>query len=104
MLHPARGRRGVLICGSLGDEALNSYRALVFLAEMLADGGMPTLRLHYPGTGDSVGSDEDPHKLESWQTCIASAVRWLRAHCNVDVVTIVGVRVGASLSRQTTAA
>ena len=33
MLHLGQRRRAVLICGSIGDEALNSYRSLVFLAE-----------------------------------------------------------------------
>ena len=56
ILHPAHGTRGALICGPLSDEALNAYRALVFLGEHLAGADIPTLRLAYYGTGDSAGS------------------------------------------------
>jgi alpha/beta superfamily hydrolase len=92
VLHPGNQRRGVLICGPVGDEALNCYRSLVFLAEALAAAGYPTLRLHYHGTGDSSG--------EVWQHDIDDAVTWLHDHCDVDAITVIGVRIGAAFVSQ----
>src|SRR5579863_1414548 len=84
VLHPAQGRRGVLICGPIGDEALNCYRSLVFLAEALAAAGNPTLRLHYHGTGDSAGSEQYEDRPAVWQHDVKAAVAWLREHCDVE--------------------
>ena len=92
VLHPGHQRRGVLICGPVGDEALNCYRSLVFLAEALAAAGYPTLRMHYHGTGDSSG--------EVWQHDIDDAVAWLHDHCDVDLITVIGVRIGAAFASQ----
>lgn len=98
VLHPARGPRGVLICSTLGDEALNVYRPLVFLAERFAASGSPTLRLEYYGVGDSAGGDGEPGRFEAWLDGIAAGVRWLRETCGVGPVTLVGVRAGAALA------
>jgi alpha-beta hydrolase superfamily lysophospholipase len=98
VLHPGQGNRGVLICGPLSDEALNSYRPLVFLAEQLAAAGMPTLRLAYYGTGDSAGEDEAPARFDQWLQSIEAGVAWLHEHCAVGAVTLVGHRLGASLA------
>lgn len=95
VLHPTAGRRGVLIVGPLGDEALNSYRSLVLLAEALAASGHPTLRLHYAGEGDSAGADAG---LEAWLHTIEDGVAWLHRSCGAAAVTVVGVRIGASLA------
>jgi alpha-beta hydrolase superfamily lysophospholipase len=98
VLHPGRGKRGALICGPLSDEALNSYRPLVFLAERLAAAGIPALRLAYYGTGDSAGDDEEPERFDQWLHSIDAGVAWLREHCGIEAVTLVGHRVGASLA------
>jgi alpha-beta hydrolase superfamily lysophospholipase len=88
----------VLICGTLGDEALNIYRPLVFLAERFAAAGSPTLRLQYHGAGDSDGEDGDPRRFQAWLNGIVAGVRWLRETCGVGPVTLVGVRIGATLA------
>jgi len=98
VLHPAEGPRGVLICSTLGDEALNVYRPLVFLAERFAASGSPALRLEYYGTGDSGGEDGEPGRFQAWLAGIAAGVRWLRETCGVGSVTLVGVRIGAALA------
>lgn len=98
MLHPAPGRRGVLLVGSLGDEAMNTYRPLVFLAEHFAQAGCPTLRLEYYGFGDSAGEDGEPDRFRRWLTGIADGVRWLRETSGVDSVTLVGARIGAAIA------
>jgi alpha-beta hydrolase superfamily lysophospholipase len=98
VLHPGQGNRGAVICGPLSDEALNSYRPLVFLAERLAAAAIPTLRLSYHGTGDSAGSDDEADRFNRWLHSIAACVAWLRAQCGVESVTLIGHRVGASLA------
>lgn len=100
ILHPAAGRHGVLICSTLGDEALNVYRPLTFLAERFAASGAPALRLEYYGTGDSGGEDGEPGRYEAWLDSIAAGVRWLRENAGVGPVTLVGVRIGALLAAQ----
>jgi alpha-beta hydrolase superfamily lysophospholipase len=98
VLHPAKGPRGVLICSSMGDEALNVYRPLVFLAQQFADAGAPTLRLEYYGAGDSAGEDGEAGRFQAWLDGIVAGVRWLRENCGVTSVTLVGVRIGAMLA------
>lgn len=98
VLHPADGHRGVLICGSMGDEAMNVYRPLAVLADRFAASGSPTLRLDYYGHGDSGGVDGEPGRFEAWLDNIAAGVAWLRRTCNVGPVTLVGVRIGAPLA------
>jgi pimeloyl-ACP methyl ester carboxylesterase len=98
VLHPGQGRRGAVICGPLSDEALNTYRPLVFLAEQLAAAEIPALRLAYYGTGDSAGDDDDPARFDQWLHSIHAAADWLRAQCGVDRVTLIGHRIGASLT------
>ena len=98
MLHPAGGTHGVLICNTLGDEALNVYRPLVHLAGRFAAAGAPTLRLEYYGTGDSGGEDAQPGRFRAWLGNIVAGVRWLRQNCAVGPVTLVGVRIGAALA------
>jgi dienelactone hydrolase len=98
VLHQAGGERGVVICGPLGEEALNAYRAQVFLAERLAQAGFPTLRISYYGTGDSAGEDDEPERFRAWIDSIIAAVRWMRSTCGVTSVSLCGVRIGAALA------
>ena len=98
VLHPAQGRRAALMCGSLGDEALNSYRPLVLLAERLAADDIPALRLSYYGTGDSAGTDHEAGRFEQWIDGIRAGIAWLHEECGAEAVTLIGHRVGAGLA------
>jgi alpha-beta hydrolase superfamily lysophospholipase len=98
VLHPADGRRGVVICGPLGDESLNTYRAQVFLAERLAEAGFPTLRISYYGTGDSRGEEDESSLFRAWIESITAAARWLRSTLGASSVTLCGLRIGAALA------
>jgi dienelactone hydrolase len=98
VLHEAEGRHGVVVCGSLGEEALNSYRSQVFLGEQLAQAGFPTLRISYYGTGDSAGEDDEPGRFRAWLDSIVAAARWLRTTCGVTSVSLCGIRIGAALA------
>jgi alpha/beta superfamily hydrolase len=98
VLHEADGRRGVVICGSLGDEDLNIYRSQVLLADRLAHAGFPTLRVSYYGTGDSAGSDGEPDRLEAWCASIIASIHWLRTTHDITHITLCGLRIGAALA------
>ncbi len=87
-----------MICGPLSDEALNTYRPLAFLAQQLADAEIPTLRLAYYGTGDSAATASEADQFHQWLASITAGVAWLREHCGVATVTLIGVRIGASLA------
>jgi alpha-beta hydrolase superfamily lysophospholipase len=98
VLHPARGGRGVLVCGPLGDEVLSCYRPLVFLGAHIAEAGMPTLRLTWYGTGDSAGNDSEQGRVAQWLQGVRAGVDWLLQQCGVTRVTLIGHRIGAVLA------
>ena len=99
--YPARNDvatgRGVVICEPFGYEALCSQRAVLTLAQMLADAGLPTLRFHYPGTGDSSG-DESQDQTERWIDSIGDASAYLREISGVSEVALCGLRLGGMLA------
>ncbi|WP_162801022.1 alpha/beta fold hydrolase [Azospirillum brasilense] len=97
-LHPAGGRRGVVLCAPYGAEALATHRAWRGFAEKLAAAGLPVLRFDYPGTGNSAGEEDDPARLEAWLGGIRAAAAHLRAVAGVGEVALVGLRLGALLA------
>jgi pimeloyl-ACP methyl ester carboxylesterase len=97
-LHPAAGRHGVLLCGALNHEILPLYQSWQTLAAMVAAAGLPTLRFDYHGTGDSLGGDSDPHRLEAWLNSIRAAARFMREEAGVETLDLVGIRLGATLA------
>ncbi|WP_174441980.1 alpha/beta fold hydrolase [Azospirillum brasilense] len=97
-LHPAAGRRGVVLCAPYGGEALATHRAWRHFAEGLAAAGLPVLRFDYPGTGDSIGQEGDPARLDAWLGGVRSAAAHLRAVTGVEEVALVGLRLGALLA------
>ncbi|TWT01179.1 alpha/beta fold hydrolase [Reyranella sp. CPCC 100927] len=97
-LHPAAGNRGVVLCAPHGYEETSVHRAWGALADRLAAAGLPTLRFDYHGTGDSVGSDEDPQRLRAWLDSIRDAVHWMRQQVGVTEVALVGLRLGGALA------
>ncbi|WP_448208309.1 alpha/beta fold hydrolase [Azospirillum sp. sgz302134] len=102
-LHPAAGRRGVVLCGPYGNEALTMHRAWRGFARRLAEGGLPTLRFDYPGAGDSAGDEDEPARLRAWIDGIHAAVAYLRAATGVEEVALVGLRLGALLAAKAAA-
>ncbi|MCW5747026.1 MAG: alpha/beta fold hydrolase [Alphaproteobacteria bacterium] len=97
-LHPAAGNRGVVLCAPHGYEELCVHRQLAGLADRLAAAGLPTLRFDYHGTGDSLGTDEDPGRLRAWLDSIHGAVRFMRTQLGVSEVALVGLRLGGTLA------
>jgi pimeloyl-ACP methyl ester carboxylesterase len=97
-LHAASGSRGVVLCSPYGSEALSMHRAWREFAMRLSAAGLPTLRFDYHGLGDSAGRDEDPQRVRAWLDSVRSAVERLRADTGVSEVTLVGLRLGATLA------
>lgn len=92
-----------VVCPPLAYEQVCAYRTLRFLAENLAAAGLVTLRIDYDGTGNSMGSADDPDRLAAWQNSIADAVAELRGF-GIDSVTLIGVRFGATMAAAAAAA
>jgi esterase/lipase len=90
-------RSGVVIAPPVAYEYQSSHRSLRVLAERLAAAGHTVLRIDYDGTGDSAGSQWDGHRIIAWRRSIAAAVAHLRA-AGVAAVTVIGVRLGATLA------
>jgi pimeloyl-ACP methyl ester carboxylesterase len=97
-LHPAAGKRGVLLCGALNHEILPFYQSWQALAAMIADAGLPVLRFDYHGTGDSLGDDREPGRVEAWLDSIKAAARFMRCELGIETLDLVGIRLGATLA------
>ena len=90
--------RVAVICPPIGPEYTRSHRTLRHLADRLARAGIPALRFDYEGTGDSIGDDTAPARLEAWRRSIATAVGEARARTGCESVCLIGVRLGATLA------
>ncbi len=100
---PADARRrdaAVLVCpGLLGDE-LVAYCAFRVLADELARAGYWTIRLEYPGTGDSCDhalSRSGGH-WPAWRDSIETTADWLKSVSGARQLVICGMRAGAMLA------
>jgi alpha-beta hydrolase superfamily lysophospholipase len=97
--HPTIRRRGaVVLCPPLGSDYVVAYRVWRILAERLAGAGFDVLRFDYEGTGDSSGDLEEPGRLEAWFGNIGRVVEEARALAGGGDVTLVGLRIGATLA------
>lgn len=101
-LHAPGRSCGVVICNPFGHEYIRAHRALRQLAVRLARAGFHTLRFDYYGCGDSVGSDESG-TIMRWLADISAAIDELRRRSGAPCVSLVGLRLGASLSAQVAA-
>jgi pimeloyl-ACP methyl ester carboxylesterase len=95
---PGSSRRGVLLCGTFGFEQLCAYRAWGGLARSIAAAGCATLRLDYPGHGDSRDVSPGEDAVAASVRAIRSGIAFLRAEAGVDEVVLVGLRLGATLA------
>jgi peptidoglycan/LPS O-acetylase OafA/YrhL/alpha-beta hydrolase superfamily lysophospholipase len=93
----ASARVGVVIVPPFGYEAVCAARSLRHLAENAAKAGLIALRFDLDGTGDSVGDDLDPARLESWLASIDDACNVVR-RAGAERIVLVGVRLGALLA------
>ncbi len=96
--HPGPASEGIIILPPFGQESLACVKTLRLLAERLSMLGYPTLRLDFPGTGDSLGDESSIDVFQSRTTAAAEAARWMRDIAGVQEVSVIGVRLGASIA------
>lgn len=99
--HPPEGggvaTRGVVLCQPTRREYIHAHAAMRSLAERLAGEGLHVLRFDYHGSGDSSGRGEET-SVERWTEDVSVAVEELRDAGGVHDVTLVGLRLGATLA------
>jgi pimeloyl-ACP methyl ester carboxylesterase len=81
----------------MGHEYARSHRVLRHLALALADAGCHVLRFDWFGTGDS-GGEPDAAEIRGWIGDVGTAIDELKDTAGVSRVSLVGVRLGASLA------
>lgn len=91
----------VLICPAYGHEYSRAHRNLQQLAIQLAQHGCDVLRFDYSATGNSTG-DCDEANIGNWRNDVAAAAEYLRYKSGTSRLSIVGVRLGATLASSCT--
>ena len=98
---PARagsaGPRAAVICNPWGSEYLHAHRSMRQVAIRLSAAGYHTLRFDYFGTGDAAGDLLDAD-LKGWEADIECALQELKDMSGAPGVTLVGLRLGATLA------
>ena len=88
---------GLVIVPPFGYEAICAHRSLRHLAEAAARAGVLAVRFDLDGTGDSIGDDLEPARLEAWLATIGDACDLVRTAGATRLV-LAGVRLGATLA------
>ncbi len=88
----------VVICNPFGHEYAHAHRTLKTLADFLAVKGIPTLRFDYCGSGDSAGNMLQENLFEHALQDIHSVICFLKQALNIHTITLVGLRLGATLA------
>jgi hypothetical protein len=94
-----RIRGGVLICGSLGKEGMDSARLHRALAESLARRGFAVLHFDYLGTGDSAHAQGRDDAVAGWVASVGHAMDYL-ALIGAEVTTAIGIRAGCLILQE----
>ncbi len=89
---------GIVVCNPIGDDYIRAHRTLRHLAERLAGCGFPVLRFDFHGTGDSSGDERLPGRTRAWLADINNALDELRAISGVSEISVVGIRLGATMA------
>ncbi len=98
--HPPRGTPrnvGIVICPPMGQEYMRTHRALRQLALQLTRAGNHAMRFDYSGTGDSSGENQEA-ALAAWLEDLGTAAEELKDTAGVRSVSLVGIRLGATLA------
>ena len=95
---PGSTTLGLVICNPFGNEAVCAHRSIRHLAEEARQAGIAALRFDYDGTGDSAGHDHEPNRLAAWRESIHAAVDELKRVTGLKRVSLLGIRLGASLA------
>jgi pimeloyl-ACP methyl ester carboxylesterase len=88
---------GIVLCQPIGHEYIRAHRTFRQLAVHLAAAGFPVMRFDYFGCGDSAGAGADG-SVPRWIADVHAAIDELRDTAHVSAVTLVGLRLGASIA------
>jgi hypothetical protein len=97
-LHPASGRRGLIILGSPGFEDLCAHRFLTALGEESARLGVPALRFDLRGMGESMPAIADRALVDEWVNDLGHVARWMQRELNCCEFAVAGLRLGSLLA------
>src|ERR1700759_4743544 len=86
-------RGGILICGSLGKEGMDSVRLQRVLADSLARRGFGVLRFDYLGLGDSAYAQGRDDAVADWVASVGHALDYLTL-IGAESATAIGTRAG----------
>ena len=89
----------ILICQPTGHEYERCHRAMRQLAVQAARKGIAAMRFDYYGTGDSAGDAEET-TLDSMRQDIEQAIDACKGQTGSKHLTLVGLRLGATLAAQ----
>jgi len=92
-----RARGAVVLCPPLGLEGTCTHRTYLDLQDDLTKRGFCVLRIDYDGTGDSVGGEGNPGRVDAWIASVREAVDLVRG-AGARQVGVVGMRMGATLA------
>jgi pimeloyl-ACP methyl ester carboxylesterase len=95
-------KRAAVLCYPWGAEYVHAHRAVRQLAVRLSAAGIDTLRFDFFGTGDSAGEMVDAD-LAGWETDIELAMEELRDIVGSERMTLIGLRLGATLAARVAA-
>ncbi|MGH1365048.1 MAG: serine aminopeptidase domain-containing protein [Calditrichia bacterium] len=88
---------GVVLCYPFGQEYIRVHRSFQLLARRLSDAGFHVMRFDFYGSGDSFGRSEEV-SIAQWIKDINFAVEELEDNADFDEVSLVGLRLGASVA------
>ncbi len=88
---------GVVICPPIGQEHVRTHWALRQVAAALGRAGFHCMRFDWFGVGDSAGDLRDA-TIARWRDDVASAAQELRDLAGVHTISLLGLRVGATVA------
>jgi pimeloyl-ACP methyl ester carboxylesterase len=97
-----RSKRAAVLCYPWGPEYVHAHRTMRQLGVKLSAAGIHTLRFDFFGAGDSAGEMVDAD-LAGWETDIELAIEELREIVGSARVTLIGLRLGATLAARVAA-
>ena len=88
----------MLLCAPIGTDHQRSDLTYRHLAERLATMGFPCLRFDLSATGDSGGEEQTTGLVRLWLDDIGLAIDELRTRLGARAISLVGLRLGATLA------
>jgi len=100
--HPAKRPsclHGIILCPPVGQEYMRTHMAIRQLAIQLSSVGFDVLKFDYYGLGDSAGTSEEGNP-DIWRDDIRTAYRELKDISGMTSISIIGLRLGATLAAE----